>query len=81
MAIKQSVNTSARNINLEIDTDYPSFDLIINGYKYETNPQTNKTIHNGYGSNRSNRSNQQVSDSNSLQRAIEYNLYQKNKRF
>ena len=37
MSIKQSVNTSARNINLEIDTDYPSFDLIINGYKYETN--------------------------------------------
>ena len=81
MAINQSVNTSARNINLIIDTDYPDFDLLINGYKYETNPQTNKTVHNGYGSNRSNRSNQQVSDSDSLQRAIEYNLYQKNKRF
>ena len=81
MATNQSVNTSARNINLIIDTDYPDFDLLINGYKYETNPQTNKTIHNGYGSNRSNRTNQQVSDSNSLQRAIEYNLYQKNKRF
>lgn len=81
MTTKQSVNTSARNINLEIDTDYPSFDLIINGYRYETNPQINKTIHNGYGSNKSNRSNQQVSDSDSLQRAIEYSLYQKNKRF
>lgn len=58
MTTKQSVNTSARNINLEIDTDYPSFDLIINGYRYETNPQTNKTVHNGYGSNRSDRFNQ-----------------------
>ena len=81
MATNQSVNTSARNINLIIDTDYPDFDLLINGYKYETNPQTNKIIHNGYGSNRSNRTNQQVSNSNALQRAIEYNLYQKNKRF
>ena len=81
MATTQSVNTSARNINLIIDTDYPNFGLLINGKNYETYPQARKTSLNGNGTYRSNRSNQQVSDSNSLQRAIEYNLRQKNKRF
>lgn len=81
MATNQSVNTSARNINLTVNTDYPNFDLLINGQKYETYPQVSKTTFNGNGSNRSNRNDRKISDSDSLQRAIEYNLRQKNKRF
>ena len=81
MAINQKVNTSGRNINLLIDTDYPNFDLIIDGIKYEKDPQTNKTVSNGTSSNRSRRIDKQVSDTNPIQGAIEYNLRQKNKRF
>lgn len=81
MATEQSVNTSARNINLVVNTDYPNFDLLINGKKYETSPQNSKTILNGASSNRSYRNDRKVSNSDSLQRAIEYNLRQKNKRF
>ena len=81
MATNQSVNTSSRYINLTVNTDYPDFDLLINGQKYETHPQASKTIFNGNGSNRSDRNDRKVSDSDSLQRAIEYNLRQKNKRF
>ena len=81
MATDQSVNSSARNINLIINTDYPNFDLLINGKNYETYTQNRKTSFNGNGSNRSYRYNKEISDSDSLQRAIRDNLRQKNQRF
>lgn len=81
MATDQNIKSSARNINLTIDTDYPSFDLLINGKNYETYTQNSKTSFNEYGSNRSYRNNKEISDSDSLQRAIRDNLRQKNQRF
>lgn len=81
MATNQSVNTSARNINLTVNTDYPDFDLLINGKRYETYSQNSKTSSDGYGSSRSIRSSREIQDSDSLQRAIRDNLYKKNQRF
>ena len=80
MATYQSINTSARNINLHINTDYPNFDVLINGKSYETYPQNSKTSLNGNGSDRSYRFNRKIQDTDSLQRAIRDNLYQKSQR-
>ena len=80
MATIQSVNTSARNINLNIDSDYPDFELLINGKNYETYQQNSKTSFNGNGSNRSYRNSRQVQNTDSLQRAIRDNLYKKSQR-
>ena len=76
MPITQKASTSARNINLYIDTDDPDFELLINGKKYETHPQNNKNISNGTFTNRSLRTNRKVQNSNALQRAIRDRMYQ-----
>lgn len=76
MPVTQSASTSARNINLYIDTDYPDFELLINGKKYETNPQNSKNISNGTFTNRSLRTNRKVQNSNTLQRVIRDRMYQ-----
>ena len=76
MAINQNINTSGRNINLLFDTDYPNFDLIINGIRYEKDPQNNKTVYNGISSSRSRGINQKISNTNALQRAIIDRMYQ-----
>lgn len=75
MPVKQKVSTSARNVNLYVDTDDPDFELFIDGKKYETYPQTHKRISNGTRSNRSIRTARKVQDPNSLQRAIRDRMY------
>lgn len=74
--LKQHVRTNARNINLNIASDIPSFDIIVNGELYETYPQNSKTNVNGYGSNRSLRTAGKIQNTNTLQRAIRDRLYQ-----
>lgn len=76
MPITQKVSTSARNINLYVDTDDPNFELFIDGKKYETHPQNSKRISNGTFTNRSLRTNRKVQNSNALQRAIRDRMYQ-----
>lgn len=75
MPVTQKVSTSARNINLYVDTDDPDFELLINGKKYETHPQNYKRISNGTRSNRSIRTTGKVQNSNALQRAIRDRMY------
>ena len=74
--LKQHVRTNARNINLNVASDIPSFDIIVNGELYETYPQNNKNVSYGTSSNRSIRTNRKVQNSNALQRAIRDRMYQ-----
>lgn len=74
--LKQHVLTNARNINLNVASDIPSFDIIVNGELYETYPQNNKTNVDGTSSNRSIRTDRKVQNSNALQRAIRDRMYQ-----
>lgn len=76
MPVTQKVSTSARNINLYVDTDYPDFELLINGKKYETYPQNSKNVSDGTSSNRSIRTNRKIQNSNALQRVIRDRMYQ-----
>lgn len=76
MPVTQKVSTSARNVNLYVDTDYPDFELLINGKKYETYPQNNKNVSDGTSSNRSIRTARKVQNSNALQRVIRDRMYQ-----
>lgn len=75
MPITQRASTSARNINLYVDTDDPDFELFIDGKKYETHPQTRKRISDGTHSNRSLRTARKIQNTNSLQRAIRDRMY------
>lgn len=74
--LKQHVRTNSRNINLNVVSDIPSFDIIVNGELYETYPQNSKINVNGDGSNRSIRSYRKIQNTNALQRAIRDRLYQ-----
>lgn len=75
MPITQRASTSARNINVIVDTDDPDFELFIDGKKYETHPQTRKRISDGTRSSRSIRTARKVQNTNSLQRAIRDRMY------
>ena len=78
--LKQHVRTNSRNINLNVASDIPSFDIIVNGDLYETYPQNSKTNVNGYGSNRSLQTAGKIQNTNALQRAIRDRLYQTTER-
>lgn len=74
--IIQKVSVPSRNARVFVENnDYPSFDVIVNGEKYETYPQTRKRISDGTSTNRSIRTARKVQDSNSLQRAIRDRMY------
>lgn len=75
MPVTQKVSTSARNVNLFVDTDDPDYELFINGKKYETHPQNRKRISNGTRTSRSIRTARKVQNPNSLQRAIRDRMY------
>lgn len=79
--IKQNVKTNNRNIKIKLVSDYPSFDILINGERYETYPQDNKNIFDEYSSDRSNRTNRKVQDTNTLQRAIRDRMYKTSQGF
>ena len=73
----QKVSVPSRNTRIFVENnDYPSFDIIVNGEKYETHPQTRKRISDGTFSNRSLRTNRKIQNSNTLQRAIRDRMYQ-----
>ena len=73
----QKVSVPSRNAKIFVESnDYPSFDIIVNGEKYETHPQTHKRISNGTLTDRSLRTNRKVQNSNALQRAIRDRMYQ-----
>ena len=74
--LKQHVRTNAKNINLIVASDIPSFDIIVNGELYETYPQNSKNYAYGYGSNRSLRTAGKIQNTNTLQRVIRDRLYQ-----
>lgn len=72
----QKVSVPSRNTKVFVENnDYPSFDVIVNGEKYETHPQTRKRISDGTSTSRSIRTARKVQNSNSLQRAIRDRMY------
>lgn len=72
----QKVSVPSRNTKVFVENnDYPSFDVIVNGEKYETYPQNGKRISDGTRSSRSIRTARKVQNSNSLQRAIRDRMY------
>jgi len=73
--LKQHVKTNSRNVNVSVVSDYPSFDIIVNGEKYETYPQNSETTLDDYGTDRSNGSSRKVQNTNALQRVIRDRLY------
>ena len=74
--IIQKVSVPSRNTKVFVENnDYPSFDVIVNGEKYETYPQNGKRISDGTRSSRSIRTTRKVQNSNSLQRAIRDRMY------
>lgn len=73
--LKQHVKTNSRNIGVTVVSDYPSFDVIVNGEKYETYPQNSETTFDDYGTIRSNGSSRKVQNTNALQRVIRDRMY------
>lgn len=72
----QKVSVPSRNTRVFVENnDYPSFDVMVNGEKYETYPQTHKRISNGTRSSRSIRTTRKIQNPNSLQRAIRDRMY------
>ena len=76
-SLYQKVRTPSRNVNLHVISDeFPSFDVIVNGQKYETNTQDNERTFNEYVTDRSSRNVRKVQNTNALQRAIRDRMYQ-----
>lgn len=83
MPIRQTANVKGKNIKVTVNSDYPSFDVVVNGNNVgrlynERNTQSDKTISNGFKSFRSDRIIREVQNSDPLQRAITYHLYNEN---
>ena len=73
----QKVKIPSRNTKVTVVSDYPSFDVLINGEYYETYPQNSKNYAYGNGTDRSIRNSREIQNTNSLQRVIRDNLYRK----
>ena len=73
--LTQKVRIPSRNVNLTVKSDYPSFDIIVNGEKYETKAQDSERIFDEFITDRSLRTNRKVQNTNSLQRTIRDRLY------
>lgn len=73
----QKVKMPSRNTKVTIVSDYPSFDVLVNGEYYETYPQNHKNYAYGNGTNRSIRTARKIQNTNALQRVIRDNLYRK----
>lgn len=73
----QKVKIPSRNTKVTVVSDYPSFDVLINGEYYETYPQNSKNYAYGNGTDRSIRNSRKIQNTNSLQRVIRDNLYRK----
>lgn len=75
-SLTQKISTPSRNVNIYVKSDeFPSFDILVNGKKYETYPQNRKNLSDEFSSNRSLRTTRKVQNPNSLQRAIRDRMY------